>query len=64
MPIIRVEMFPGRTTGQKRDLAQALTDEMVRITGCSAASVNVIFEETSKDNWAAGRQLYSDRFPD
>jgi len=64
MPIIRVEMFPGRTPEHKRELARALTGEMVRVTGCGEAGVNVIFEETSKDNWAAGGQLYSDRFPD
>lgn len=64
MPIIRVEMFEGRSKEKKRELAQALTDEMVRITGVGEASVNVIIDEIKKENWAAGGELYADKFPD
>lgn len=64
MPIIRVEMVPGRSIEQKRELAAVFTREMVRVTGCSEGGVTVIFEETSKQNWAVGGQLFSDRYPD
>ena len=64
MPIIRVEMFEGRSTEKKRELAKALTAEMVRVTGVGEASVNVIIDEIKKENWAAGGDLYADKFPD
>ena len=31
MPIVRVEMWPGRTHEQKQDLAKAITDAVVEI---------------------------------
>ena len=31
MPVIHVEMWPGRTVAQKKELAKAITDAMVRI---------------------------------
>ena len=64
MPIIRVEMFEGRTIEKKRELIKALTAEMVRVTGAGEASVNVIIDEIKKENWAAGGELYADKFPD
>ena len=33
MPIIRFEMFPGRTADQKRNLVRELTDGFVRTCG-------------------------------
>ena len=64
MPILRVEMFEGRSIEKKRELVEALTAEMVRVTGVGAASVNVIIDEIKKENWAAGGDLYADKFPD
>ena len=64
MPIIRVEMFEGRSVEKKRELVQALTKEMVRVTGVGEASVHVLIDEKKKENWAAGGELYADKFPD
>ena len=35
MPIIKVEMWEGRTLEQKRELVEVLTKETARIAGCS-----------------------------
>jgi len=64
MPILRIEMFEGRDRKKKRELVQALTAEMVRVTGVGEASVHVIIDEIKKENWAAGGELYADKFPD
>lgn len=64
MPVIRVEMWAGRTTDQKRELVETLSRETARITGCEVASVYVIIEDVKKENWGAGGQLCSDKFPD
>ena len=64
MPVIRVEMWEGRTTEQKRELVSVLSKETARITGCELASIYVIIEDIKKENWGVGGQLCSDKHPD
>ena len=64
MPIIRVEILPGRTVDQKRELVDVLTRETARIAGCSVESIYVVIEDVKKENWGVGGQLCSDKFPD
>lgn len=64
MPIIRVEMWEGRSTEQKRELVEVITKETARITGCGIESVYVVIEDVKKENWGAGGQLCSDKYPD
>ena len=64
MPVIRVEMWEGRTRDQKRELVEVLSKETARITGCDVASVYVILEDVKKENWGAGGLLCSDKYPD
>lgn len=64
MPIIRVEMFEGRSVAQKRELVRELTDTLVRVCGNSPASIYVVIEDVKKENWGAGGELCSDKFPD
>ena len=64
MPIIRVELFEGRSVAQKRELVEALTRETARIAGCSPESIYVVIEDVAKHNWGAGGSLCSDKYPD
>ncbi|MEX3815398.1 4-oxalocrotonate tautomerase family protein [Paraburkholderia sp. BR13439] len=59
MPIIHVEMLAGRTLEQKSELAEALTRETVRITGCTLADVQIVFDERAHASWAIGGRLVS-----
>ena len=52
MPVIHVEMWPGRTYAQKQELAKAITDAVVRTTNTSPEATIVIFEDVPKENWA------------
>ena len=61
MPTIRVEMFEGRTPEQKRALATALTDACVRAIGASPDSVDIVFFDIARQNWATGGTLWSDK---
>ena len=63
MPTIRVELFEGRTVEQKRALAQALTEATVRTLGGSADSVDILFYDVRKQDWATAGVLWSDRQP-
>jgi len=64
MPVLKVAMWEGRTTNQKRELVEVLSRETARITGCELTSVYVIIEDVKKENWGAGGQLCSDKYPD
>lgn len=61
MPMIRVEMYPGRTPEQKRALVKALTEAFVSTAGGHAQGVQVILSEVEKSAWATGGVLASDK---
>ena len=63
MPTLRVELFEGRTLEQKRSLAKALTEATVQSLGVSASSVDVIFQDVARSDWATGGELWSERKP-
>lgn len=61
MPLIRVEMFEGRSPEQKRALVAALTDACVRTIGASPDSVDILLFDITKQNWATSGTLRSDK---
>ncbi len=64
MPIIRVEMFPGRNADQKRALIKELTEGFVRTCGGKPESVHVVISSISKEDWGSGGEICSIKFPD
>lgn len=63
MPTIHVELFAGRTVEQKRALAAALTDAVVKTLGGSPEAVDIIFRDVERHDWATAGQLWSDKAP-
>ncbi|MEE8443657.1 MAG: tautomerase family protein, partial [Dehalococcoidia bacterium] len=61
MPIIRVEMWPGRTHAQKAELARAITDAVVTIAHTTPEATTVVFQDVAKEDWAQGGKLASDQ---
>ena len=61
MPTIRVELFAGRSVEHKRALAAALTEATVRTLGGSADSVDILFFDIARHDWATAGTLWSDR---
>jgi 4-oxalocrotonate tautomerase len=61
MPIIKVDLFPGKTSEQKRRFAKAVTELYVEICGGTPQVVQIIFQDVSKDNWATGGVIAADR---
>lgn len=51
MPIISVEMYSGKTQREKDRLAEAITDDVVKILGVKKEEVIVVFNETPHGNW-------------
>jgi len=60
MPIVKVEMWPGRTHAQKAELARLITEAMVTVAHTTPEATTVVFEDVPKENWAVGGVLASD----
>jgi len=60
VPIVRVEMWPGRTHAQKAELARLITEALVTVARIPPEATTVIFEDVPKENWAVGGVLASD----
>lgn len=60
MPIIRIEMYEGRSTDQKRACAEAVTKAWCDTCGGTPAAVQVIFTDVAKSDWATAGKLASD----
>ena len=60
MPIVRVEMWTGRTKAQKQELARAITEVVCDIAHTTPEATIVVFEDIDKENWAEAGRLASD----
>jgi len=60
MPVIRVEMFKGRTPEQKADMVREVTDAFVRTAGGTPESVHIVITDVEKSDWAVAGKLASE----
>ena len=61
MPIVRVEMWTGRTVAQKRELARVITEAICAIAETTPELTTIIFEDIDRGNWAQAGVLVSDQ---
>ncbi|MCX7923615.1 MAG: tautomerase family protein [Clostridia bacterium] len=57
MPIVSITMWSGRSPEQKKQLAEAITNEMIKIIGLRRESIQIIFNDIEKQNWAIGGKI-------
>ncbi|UHM92364.1 MULTISPECIES: 4-oxalocrotonate tautomerase [Rahnella] len=57
MPIIRLELVPGRTPEQKSDFAREVTRVAAETLNCKPESLDVVITEVPKTHWAKGGKL-------
>lgn len=57
MPVLRLELQPGRPPEQKRDFAREATRVAVETLKCKPESVDVVIVEIPKTHWAKGGVL-------
>jgi 4-oxalocrotonate tautomerase len=53
MPIINVELYSGKTQREKDKLAEAFTEDIVKILGVTKEEVIIVFIEIPHGNWYA-----------
>jgi 4-oxalocrotonate tautomerase len=61
MPLVQITLLTGRTTEQKRKLAQRITDAMVEEAGARREAVVVAFHEVTQESYASGGVLMLDK---
>ena len=54
MPVVRISFYEGRTVAQKREIAEVVTDALVRIAGSKREGVHVMFENVPREDWVIG----------
>lgn len=59
MPLIQVNMFPGRTDAQKRALIEEMTEAFVRTCGGNREGVWVVIQEVEPAHWGIGGRALS-----
>ena len=61
MPLIQVTLLKGRTTEQKRKMAERLTDVLVEEGKTNREGVVVTFIDVDTDSYARGGVLMADK---
>ena len=61
MPVVTVQIWPGRSVDQKRRLVKAITDAMVEHADAQPDGLHVIIQEVPKENWGRAGVLGVDR---
>ena len=54
MPVVRVSFYEGRSREQKREIAEAITEVLVRVAGSQREAVNVLFDSFAREDWVIG----------
>ncbi len=60
MPIITIELLEGRSIEQKREIAKKVTEAIVETVKVKPDTVQIIFHDMKKENYAIAGNLYSD----
>jgi 4-oxalocrotonate tautomerase len=54
VPIVNIEMYSGRSQREKDRLAEAITEDVVKILDIKKEEVIIVFSEAPHGNWYAG----------
>lgn len=60
MPIVQIHMLAGRSTDQKRALADKVTKAICETANCPADAVKIIISDMAHEDYAVGGVLHAD----
>ena len=61
MPIVRIDLWPGRSRERKDALIRNVTRAVVEALDCPLDAVDVLLYEVDKADWARGGVSHADR---
>ena len=56
MPLVKIDLYPGRSPNQKREAAEGIMRVLVEKLGSKPQDVTVIFNDTAVHDWFDGGQ--------
>ena len=62
MPVVKIDMWAGRTEEQKEAIIKKVTDAIVESCGCPKEAVTVVIDDIPKENWGSGGEQHSKKF--
>lgn len=62
MPIVRLELFPGRSAAKKAEIASEITAVLQRVAGIAPSDTTVLFIEVSPSDWVVNGKPLSERY--
>lgn len=60
MPLITIELAPGRTHAQKKAFMQEVTTLTSTILKCPTETIDIIFKEIPSSHWAHAGKFYAE----
>lgn len=57
MPMVRIELYPGRTPEQKVECARSVIDALVTHLKVAPEACEVMFVDVAKHDWLLGGKL-------
>lgn len=61
MPIVTLEIFPGRGKETKRNLAQNVAQAVSDTLHVNMSDVTIMIKEIEKENFSVGGELFCDK---
>jgi 4-oxalocrotonate tautomerase len=61
MPHVQITLLEGRTTEQKRKVAERVTQVLTEEIGAPAEAISIAFIDVAKDSYARGGVLMLDK---
>ncbi|RJX27558.1 MAG: 4-oxalocrotonate tautomerase [Dethiobacter sp.] len=58
MPIVSIQLFPGRTYEMKKKAAERITDIIVEELKAKKEDVRVVYQDIDKENWCIGGKMF------
>lgn len=63
MPIVRIELFPGRSADKKAEIGREITKVLEAVAGIKPTATTVIFTEISPSDWMVGGEPLARQTP-
>jgi 4-oxalocrotonate tautomerase len=54
MPVVKIDMYPGRDKETKKKLIETVTKAVSESIKCPAEAVTVVIDDIPKENWGMG----------
>jgi len=62
MPVVKIDMWDGRSEEEKEKVIQNVTAAIVESCGCPKEAVTVVIDDIPKENWGSGGEQHSKKF--